>query len=129
MKLLVATGDKQGQRDNDFNFATEGELLYFGMECDEEEVDGTCGCRRSMSGIDSHKGTTTMKLVEIDIEEPELHERVEASLHSAGWIFGEELDGVAADMVAEVTAEMIALGQSLPIGVVIERRGNTVQTR
>jgi len=60
MKLLVATTQTQGQRQNDFCWATPGEILHFGSECDREGIDGACGCKRSLSGLDSLKATTTM---------------------------------------------------------------------
>ena len=67
MKILVATKEGQGQRKNDFCWAEEGEVVKFPSECDRETVDGRCGCRRSMSGANSLKGTKTMKVVEFDI--------------------------------------------------------------
>ena len=51
MKVLVGTKETQGQRSNDFSWAEDGELVMFGSECDREDVDGTCGCRRAMSGL------------------------------------------------------------------------------
>lgn len=55
MKVLVATTKRQGMRKNDFCHATEGELVKFSFECDGEKVDGKCGCKRSMGGINSRE--------------------------------------------------------------------------
>jgi len=128
MKLLVATSDKQGKRKNDFSFANEGELVYFGTEHDGEGIDGDCGCRRSMFGIDSHKGTTTMKLAEVEITPEELAERVGDSLRRAGWV-RTDADEADLEMVADVTNEMMEVAKTLPVGFVVERRGTTIQTR
>jgi len=51
MKLLVATRKTQGQRENDFCWADDGEVLKFTIECGGEPIDGPCGCRRAMSGV------------------------------------------------------------------------------
>jgi hypothetical protein len=59
MKVFVSTKDGQGIRNNDFSWTNEGELVKFALECDGEKIDGKCGCRRSMSGFDTHKATTT----------------------------------------------------------------------
>ena len=64
MKVLVGTKDTQGKRKNDFSFTDEGELVTFGTECDREAVDGHCGCKRSLVGMKTRKGTTTFKVVE-----------------------------------------------------------------
>ena len=50
MKLLVATTKTQGQRKNDFCWVPEDEIVQFAFVCDGEKIDGSCGCRRSMSG-------------------------------------------------------------------------------
>ena len=57
MKILVGTTETQGRRKNDFCYTKEGEVLCFHLECDGETVDGSCGCKRSMSGVDTNKAT------------------------------------------------------------------------
>lgn len=54
MKVMVATREGQGFRENDFSWTKENELVGFTSECDGETIDGNCGCRRSMSGFDTH---------------------------------------------------------------------------
>ena len=51
MRVLVATKKTQKQRENDFSFVPENELLYFGSQCSGEKVDGSCGCKRSLVGV------------------------------------------------------------------------------
>src|SRR5688572_27337393 len=76
MKVIVATSKLQGQRKSDFCHATEGELVVFPFQCDGEKIDGPCGCRRSMSGIDSGKATTTMMVVEMEISSEEFRTKI-----------------------------------------------------
>jgi len=63
-KILVATTETQGRRRSDFCHAKEGELLYFPKECEGEDMDAPCGCKRSLIGIETNKTTTTFKVVE-----------------------------------------------------------------
>src|SRR5207244_6778058 len=86
LKLLVATTKTQGQRKNDFCHATEGEILRVGMQCDRERVDGQCGCRRCLVGLQSGKGTTTFMAVEKEITAAQLLEMVRQSLQETGWL-------------------------------------------
>ena len=66
MKVLVATSQTQGQRENDFNFCVEGELVTVGLVCatDRYDPDGGCGCGRAFAGLNSHRATTTAKVKE-----------------------------------------------------------------
>jgi len=74
VKVLVATAETQGKRANDYIWATPGELVFFGVVCDSDEgnPDGKCGCDRSMSGMDSLKSTTTVRVMERSDVNPEL---------------------------------------------------------
>ena len=128
MKVLVATEEGQGKRKNDFFWATGGELVHFPFECDGETVDGRCGCRRSMGGMESHKGTTTFKIVEKDISEADFLEKLIQSYKSAGW-FKEEPDKDWKKALAADAKELHELAESLPLGRVIEKRGNVIQVR
>jgi hypothetical protein len=65
MKVLTATSQTQGWRENDFCWTVEGELVFFPqIECGRGTIDDDCGCRRSMAGLVSHRATTTMKVTE-----------------------------------------------------------------
>ena len=122
MKLIVATKEKQGVRENDFHHTNEGEIVYFGFECDCETVDGPCGCKRSLVGIDSHKASTTFKVVEKNITETELNKMLKDSLAKAGWD--------VKDSAVESDARMlIRLAKRFLIGTVLERRGEVVLIR
>ena len=126
MKVLVSTKEKQGLRKNDFCHVPDGELLAFSTECDGESVDGNCGCRRSFSGIASHKGTTTAKVVEASLTRTELKDMLVKSITDAGWnISPESMRKLATDMAKD----LVKLAAAFPTGSIVEKRGNTYQTR
>ena len=126
MKLLVATMQTQKQRSNDFGFATEGEIVTFASECDGEVVDGSCGCRRAMSGMVSHKATTTFRVVELDASVQMLAQKLAEGLVSAGWYPTiEEAMPVAVDDARELAR----LAAVFPVGAILEKRGDKVQVR
>ena len=125
MKLLVATTQTQGQRQNDFCWATPGEILHFGSECDREGIDGACGCKRSLSGLDSLKATTTMIVAEVEISDNELRNRLRAHFIN-DW----GMDDAAATEWARVEAvKLMDLGNAFETGDVLERRGSTIRLR
>lgn len=128
MKVLVATKQTQGQRDNDFSFVPEDELVRFGsFECDHE-IDGRCGCKRSMCGMKSRKATTTMKVKELPLgrEQYEIHLR--CSLAEAGWTRGME-PGKIDEIVKEEAAELLRIAAEFEVGMVIEKRGSALLER
>lgn len=122
MKYLVSTKETQGQRKNDFCFVPEGELVRFGSECDCEDIDGRCGCRRSMIGMDCGTATTTMKVVELDMSEIELKTKLTASMSKSGFSVHED------DIIEEIN-EISRIAGLFQIGDILEMRGNLVQTR
>ena len=63
MNVLVSTCETQGKRPNDFCYVPDGELLYFSMECDSDQdnIDGRCGCRCTLTGMKTLTSTTTEK--------------------------------------------------------------------
>ena len=74
MKVLAATRQTQGWRDNDFCSTVEGELVFFApFECSRGFVDDDCGCRRSMAGLVRHRATTTIKVIEREDLDPETY--------------------------------------------------------
>ncbi len=127
MRILVATEETQGRRPNDFCFAQEGEIVTFSSECTREEVDGPCGCKRSLSGTTSLLATTTFRVVEReDLTLTGLTRILAASLVSAGWYETlEAATGTARQGVADIV--QVALGY--PVGSVLERRGDRFAAR
>jgi len=128
MKLLTATSETQGQRPNDFMWCAEGEIVKFGTECDGEEVDGSCGCRRSMAGVKSNRATTTMKVVQVEMTKEELVNALRENYKSAGWY--DLMDpAVAEDNILKEAEDLILLSESFPEGAIIEKRGDKFQVR
>jgi hypothetical protein len=115
MKVLVATSDTQGERDNDFSYCIEGELVTVGLVCaaDELDPDGGCGCGRAFAGLNSHRATTTAKVKDVELSEDDYVEALRSSLAQQGW---------PTEDVAELAAWLVQLVSSWPIGAVIERR-------
>jgi hypothetical protein len=132
MKVFITTNETQGKRRNDFMNADPGELVLWPSECDREAVDGKCGCRRSFAGMVSHKAATTVIVADRpDFTTDDLHAAIDTSLLDAGWLGlgdAEYQTSFKQDVYAEV-AGMYDFANQLPIGTVVERRGNKLQTR
>ncbi len=129
MHVLKSTTDGQGTRKNDFSFTDEGELVYIGMECGgNERIDGGCGCRRSFSGMESHKATTTAKVWDAPkLTLKGLTYALRESLEEAGWLPGleEEQPGI----VREMAEDLAGLAAHFRVGDIVEKRGNTLRQR
>lgn len=126
MRVLVATTKQQGKRSNDFSFTNDGELVRYGFDCDGEDVDGVCGCKRSLIGFDSHKGTTTFCIAEMDINLEQVTKLIEKSLKASGFISPSDPEEENKEFIAEIVLETLSLWKSFdqfPIGLVLERRG------
>lgn len=88
MKVLVSTKETQGDYPGDFTWSTEGELVYPSFICDRDRRVGRdhgCGCGRAMGGLESHKSTTSFKVVEVAYAEDELLRRAIESMVDAGY--------------------------------------------
>jgi hypothetical protein len=129
MKILTATNRTQGQRDNDFHWCIEGEIVIPPVQvCDRDlrNPDGGCGCGRGWSGLNSHRATTTAMVRDLDGYTPDdLAIAVRSSLEQSGW-YPRVLDD--AD-VTEYIAEVARVAESYPVGAVLETRGGTVRWR
>ena len=128
MKLLTVTSETQGQRSNDFMWCEEGELVKFGMECDGEEVDGSCGCRRSMVGVKSNKATTTMKVIRVEITEEKLASVLRSNYKKGGWYDFMENDAAENYIRLEIE-DIVRVSRMFPVGSVVEKRGSKFQAR
>lgn len=129
MKVLVATKETQGNRKNDFSWATEGELVIFPrLVCDGESVDGKCGCKRSMSGLVSMKATTTIRVSDEDMSVADLREAIRKSLVKSGWAKHMTKADIESTVTADVE-ELIKLASSFHIDDVLEIRGSRFSCR
>jgi hypothetical protein len=116
MKILTATSLTQGQRDNDFDWCIEGELVHFGLVCaaDRDNPDGRCGCGRSFAGLNSHCATTTAMVRDLEgFTRADYIEAIRSSLDQQGW------DPSTAEDEAD---ELLQIASGWPEGAVAERR-------
>ncbi len=123
IKAFVCTKETQGQRDSDFCHAKEGELVHWSFECDSDndDIDGSCGCRRSMSGIETCVATTTFRVAEVDLSEKE---------YVAMFVEYYSRDAILSGNEAkECAIELLETAVCFPLGYTLERRGDTIQTR
>lgn len=123
MKLLTATSLTQGNRDNDFNFCVEGELVHIDLPCveDRSDPDGPCGCGRSFGGLNSHCATTTAMIRDVEDFSPRDYlEAIRSSLDQQGYDSSQAVHEAAA---------LHCLARSWPAGTVLERRLNQTVSR
>ena len=124
MKLLTATRERQGERDGDFCFAVEGELVLLGYVCatDQADPDGGCGCGRAFSGMSSLKATTTALVRDLDLSLDDVRLAVEGYYVAAG--MGPDVLGRQefAELVAATVDDMVDVASGLPDGAVVGRR-------
>ena len=129
IKVITSTSETQGQRGNDFCHTPDGEIVRFGLECDGETIDGSCGCRRSMIGIDCLKGTTTVTVSESQISYETFCDKIRKSyLNSWGKLDKAELFDLEDAITAEID-DLLNIAASFPVGTVLEKRGNGLVAR
>jgi hypothetical protein len=123
MRILVATCETQGHRASDFNFAQEGETVVLSDEHDGEDVDGACGCQRSLVGIESGRATTTMRVIEAGWTRAEFYEQLREARQ-------EYLEvGVDEENIIAEADYLLAIAERFSTGAVIERRGGEYLAR
>ena len=122
MKVLIATHLTQGERRSDFCFTIDGEILIRAVEeCARETVDGSCGCRRSLVGLDSSRTTTTFRCADIaDLTLDQLLDKIAAHLVENGWFETEPAAFVQARFQAN---QITKIAEKYPEGAIVERRG------
>lgn len=128
-RVLVATKETQGRRSNDFHWCHEGELVTFPPAvCDGEEVDGSCGCHRSMTGSYSLKSTTTVKVIYLQGSLERLQIELRSYWKRAGW---ERLLDAATieEMITSDAEEIVRIASAFPVRTILEIRGDQFQVR
>jgi len=120
MKILVATGQTQGQRPGDFAWVDEGEIAALPTQCDN--VGGSCGCDRSFAGTVSHRATTTAMVVERDLDEDEYRGLLVKAYRASGWTLAEIGE-------RRLVEDLIDVALAHPAGTVLEKRGPRIQPR
>ena len=126
MKLLTATAERQGEREGDFCYAVEGELVLVGLVCADDERnpdgDGACGCGRAFSGMSSMRATTTALVRDLEVSIGDVKLAVEGYYVSTG-LGPVDIGGAAfADLVAETVVSMEDAAEGFPVGAVVGRR-------
>ena len=131
VKVLISTMETQGQRKNDFSHTLGGELLRFGTECDGERIDGRCGCRRSMTGVESGRATTTMEVVETRLTVPQIAFMISNSEIRAGLYDKDDLDAIQESFrdAHKQAKEIVRVAGAFKSGTILEKRGNAFQLR
>lgn len=103
MKVLTAAPFTYAGVEVGFCDCEPGELVMLGETCecechpyDEEDCGCSLDCRDDASfvGLDSRQGTTTARVEERDVSEPELTRAIRKSLSRAGWF----VPGVTQDL-------------------------------
>lgn len=115
MKVLVATTQTQGMRDDDFSRTVSGELVFDGGPCGgvTSEADWDCECSIAFRGLASGELTTTAMVADLPTD-----------LKAYGRAFRDGLAGQfaccreCARLYAH-NARMLAL--KWPVGTIIER--------
>lgn len=120
MRIIVATKEKQGEREGDFCFVPEGEIVMVG-DCDC--LHEGCDCSRSMVGILCKMGTTTMMVVESDLTREDFRRQIREA--NEGF---EEL-GVDGSVYEEQADALLELAKQFKAGAVIERSGEDFEQR
>ncbi|WP_328893840.1 DUF7715 family protein [Streptomyces sp. NBC_00236] len=124
MKLLTATSRTQGNRDNDFTFCVEGELVMitgFVCETDRLDPDGGCGCGRSFAGLNSGKATTTALVSDLDFTPEDAAEAIRSALLRSKLFDAADIPGI--------TEELLDLADDFPVGTVVEHRLGEIRAR
>ncbi len=132
MKLLTATTGTQGQRESDFAWCTEGEIVNLPQPCDRDRIgdpDGGCGCGRAFIGLHSRKGTTTAMVRDLDgFTLEDLAEALRSSRDYAGFGDGETGDDQAS-LAAEQAALLAEIAAGHDVGAVLECRIDEIGER
>lgn len=132
MKVLTATHQTQGWRDNDFCWAVQGELVLFPpVECGRGSIDDACGCRRSMAGLASQRATTTIKVADRGELDPDTYFMlISDSLRDQGYVTEVlKADPEVNEWLRDITDELIHIAEAFPVATVLERRGDLISVR
>jgi hypothetical protein len=127
MRLLTATRQSQGRRDNDYDWCVEGELVRFDVVCRSGRLDpdGGCGCGRGFAGMSSCRATTTCLVRNLPFSRRDVQVALAASLHAAGYLA--RANDLAA--VADEADELIRIAARFRVGDIVERRLNVLRVR
>lgn len=125
MKLLVATRETQGDRDDDYCYTVEGELVTpIVFECDHGDE---CGCQRGFPGLASSRATTTARVADLpDFTIVQLWQALADSLERQGWLRLFPDPDERDDVIGEHVRTIRFICESLPEGAVVRRQGDRI---
>lgn len=114
MKILVATAETQGERETDYTWTVEGELVWIQEPCatDARRMPNACGCGRGFAGLSSHRATSTAKVVESHLTRADYVAALRASLSDGGW---------PADAAAGIAHGLLGFAAEWEVNTVLER--------
>lgn len=123
MKIFVSTQSTQGNVPGDFCFVPEGELVgRYAFVCDLEKPDGSgCGCGQAFGGLDTHVGTTTAMVVDVDMSELEWRAHLFQTLCDTGWASAMSATDLA-EVVDDLVEHDLGAAAALPVGLIVGRR-------
>lgn len=129
MKILVSTKKTQGQRDNDFCFPQEGELVYPSWTCTSGSADDECGCRRCLTGVECGKGTTTVVVIDSPMTPDNYEAVVDASLRAAFGRTPKDFAGGLQEKVKQGAVDLLKRVAKYKVGDVLEYRSGRLFVR
>lgn len=125
MLVLEATSQHQGEHEGDYHWCTDGELVYRQADMGCRTPD--CGCERGWAGFDSHRATTTVKVVDrVGFTVADLAHELAVSLHDGGWL---DCADPSDHVVAEIVTEIIEFANHFPQHAVLGRDGDLISVR
>lgn len=124
MKVLVATRETQGVREDDYCWTVEGELVRLpGLACDCPD----CGCDRGMAGLSSSRATTTAKVVNREDLDPQSYGVLLCdALTREGWVSN---NGMSEEEAYEWAREHLEFAAFFAEGTVVELRNDQLRAR
>jgi hypothetical protein len=122
MKVLVATHESQGAREDDFDGCVEGELVWVQEACGRDRSGGSdCGCGRAFAGVASHRGTTTATIRDLPgMTFPRYVQALEDSFEAQGW---------PKEWAPEVAQDLLHYARTWPVETVLERNLDFIGVR
>src|SRR3954451_11628349 len=121
MRALVATRESQGARRGDFDWCTEGELVWLPDPCPTGRRGGACDCVRALAGVSTHRRTTTAVVRELEgLTARSYVDMIRYSLAA---------EGLPDAWVPRAVDRMLLLAGDAAEGTVMERRLDKVAPR
>lgn len=132
MKVLTATSETQGWRNNDYCCTIEGELVVFPpIECDCGTIDDECGCHRGMAGLASHRATSTVMVSDrAELDRDTYSQLVADGLKEQGYLPAKlRGDPEVEEWLRDFVEDLVSSAARFDDRTVLERRGDFLRVR